>query len=176
MRTIHIAAFPAFLALFALALAAAQNATTQCQQFAGSCNGCVDYISEEGVTCVFCTSTSLCIPTTSIDEYCAPSDQSHSCSTSYYTIVFVIVICSLFCLCLGTCYLKRFRRAGDDGLLSPLLPEVARNFLWRNSLLAEGEAEWMCIICGFDNKPRNAHCNLCGTTHEFTVGECRHQS
>jgi hypothetical protein len=26
----------------------------------------------------------------------------------------------------------------------------------------------MCIICGFDNKPRNAHCIMCGTSHEFS--------
>lgn len=28
--------------------------------------------------------------------------------------------------------------------------------------------EWMCVICGFDNRPRNKHCSMCGTNHEFS--------
>jgi hypothetical protein len=27
----------------------------------------------------------------------------------------------------------------------------------------------MCIICGFDNKPRSEHCTLCGTSHQFST-------
>ena len=71
----------------------------------------------------------------------------------------------------GTCYFKRVRRndGTPDGLLAPLLPEVARNFLWRNSLVTDGELEWMCIICGFDNKPRSEYCSMCGTSHSFTL-------
>lgn len=32
-----------------------------------------------------------------------------------------------------------------------------------------GEYEWMCIICGFDNKPRSRHCLMCGTSYQFTM-------
>jgi len=41
--------------------------------------------------------------------------------------------------------------------------------IWRNSLIDEGEYEWMCVICGFDNKPRNKLCTLCGTSHDFSL-------
>ena len=29
--------------------------------------------------------------------------------------------------------------------------------------------EWMCVICGFDNKPRSKHCIMCGTTYQFSL-------
>lgn len=53
-------------------------------------------------------------------------------------------------------------------LLAPLIPSMARSFLFRNSLGVEGENEWMCIVCGFDNKPRSVHCTMCGTEHAFS--------
>jgi hypothetical protein len=31
------------------------------------------------------------------------------------------------------------------------------------------DIEWMCTICGFDNKSRSKFCHLCGTSHEFTT-------
>lgn len=147
------------------------NSTSACQENSGYCDKCVDYLSNDGVTCIYCSTSGLCVPSTNADDYCSPSEQSHTCQTDYYTIIFVVVLCSLFCLCFGTCYWKRLRRgdSSSDGLLAPLLPEVARNFLWRNSLLTDGELEWMCIICGFDNKPRNEYCNMCGTSHSFTI-------
>jgi hypothetical protein len=33
----------------------------------------------------------------------------------------------------------------------------------------QGETEWMCVICGFDNKPRSKHCIMCGTSYKFTM-------
>lgn len=33
----------------------------------------------------------------------------------------------------------------------------------------DGGKEWMCIICGFDNKPLNKFCSMCGTDHHFTL-------
>lgn len=57
-------------------------------------------------------------------------------------------------------------RNRDDplgGMLAPLL--TTREVLYRNSLT---EDEWMCIVCGFDNKPRSACCVLCGTLHTFS--------
>lgn len=169
-----------FLIIFILAasftggvVGGGDNSTTGCQQYSGSCSRCISYSSIDGTdaTCIYCSTSSICAPSTSASSYCEPSDQSHSCETNYYTIIFVVVLCSLFCLCFGTCYFKRVRRndGGQDGLLAPLLPEMARNFLWRNSLVTEGEVEWMCIICGFDNKPRDAYCSMCGTSHEFTT-------
>jgi len=54
----------------------------------------------------------------------------------------------------------------NDTLLDP---EVAASSLWRNSLFEYGEKYWMCVICGFDNKPRIRHCVLCGTEAEFSA-------
>ena len=56
-----------------------------------------------------------------------------------------------------------------QAMRSPLLPQRARQLLFRNRLFDSGEGEWMCIICGFDNKPRCAHCTMCGTSHEFSI-------
>lgn len=79
----------------------------------------------------------------------------------------------MLCLCCATCYLRRLQRLHHEELLqamlSPLLPQRARQLLFRNSLYDDGESEWMCIICGFDNKPRNSHCTMCGTSHEFSI-------
>lgn len=95
-----------------------------------------------------------------------------TCSEAYYTIIFLVILTAMLCICCGTCYLRRARNADDHlmGLFAPLLPHRAREYVFRNSLREDGELEWMCIVCGFDNKPRNKHCTLCGTTREFSDG------
>lgn len=68
-----------------------------------------------------------------------------------------------------TCYARRHYEGRTRSLFSPLLSENARQFIWRNSLLEQGEHEWMCVICGFDNKPRNKLCTLCGIDNTITM-------
>src|SRR5690554_6148494 len=89
---------------------------------------------------------------------------------SYYTIVFAIVLAALVCLCCGTCALRCVaRRMGWDraGYLRPLLGDPDRDLdeIFRDSWTMDGEEEWMCHICGFDNKPKAKECTLCGTKH-----------
>eukprot|EP00428_Durinskia_dybowskii_P074539 CAMPEP_0170414624 /NCGR_PEP_ID=MMETSP0117_2-20130122/32172_1 /TAXON_ID=400756 /ORGANISM="Durinskia baltica, Strain CSIRO CS-38" /LENGTH=182 /DNA_ID=CAMNT_0010672535 /DNA_START=361 /DNA_END=905 /DNA_ORIENTATION=+ len=63
---------------------------------------------------------------------------------------------------------RRFNAEEQNTRGGPPILDRTRNFLFRNLLLNDGTPDWMCIICGFDNKPRNAHCIMCGTAHEFS--------
>ncbi len=139
------------------------------------CNDCTDisYVNtdDQSITCIWCSDKSLCVSANSADNYCSPSDQMRSCDANYYTIIFIVVLCALFCLCCCTCYMKRYRMRGDvhSDFLSPILPSAARALLWRRSFAENGVKDWMCIICGFDNKNNNDNCSMCGTTHDFSV-------
>ena len=125
-----------------------------------SCSSCVD----SDYNCQWCNG---CRDET---DYCDSAALS-TCNEMYYTIIFISVISGMVCICCCACYMRR--RALQRGetiaeLLAPLIPSAARNFLFRNSLGVEGENEWMCIVCGFDNKPRSVHCTMCGTDHAFS--------
>lgn len=134
-------------------------AVNNCSRF-HSCSSCVDASG-----CSWCGGTSTCL--SSSDSSC--DDASNSCSSpEYIVIIFVVILVVLVCLCFGTCYWRKFRNFEED-IIAPLLPQQARNFLWRNSLQDQGESEWMCVICGFDNKPRAKHCIMCGTSYKFTM-------
>jgi hypothetical protein len=139
--------------------------SSSCSFYAG-CKSCL-----ADSACIWCTTDNKCIPTGS-SQTCS-SELMGSCDQSYFTIIFIIVLAATLCLCCTACYVRRYRR-GDNHmlqhLLSPLLPNRAREYLFRNSLDDVGEDEWMCIICGFDNKPRNTSCLMCGTSHEFSSG------
>lgn len=146
---------------------------------------CSFYMGESScynmTSCVDCVGTSLS-PTNNNCQWCAGSGQcineadtatvecpgaSTECTESYYTIIFIVVVTALGCLCFGTCCLRKIRLTDEDGnFISPLFPQFVATF--RNSY-APGEYEWMCIICGFDNKPRTEHCTLCGTSHQFST-------
>lgn len=92
-----------------------------------------------------------------------------SCEESYlYTIIFMIVISALFLMCLIAYFMRKRNLFRTEDNASPQLLDRTRNFIFRNLLLNDGSPDWMCIICGFDNKPRNAHCIMCGTAHEFS--------
>lgn len=41
--------------------------------------------------------------------------------------------------------------------------------IFRNSLQSSNEHEWMCVICGYDNRPRATDCPMCGTCKKFTI-------
>lgn len=135
-----------------------------------SCSQCVSQSTggDQGEECLWCSGSDLCVSTLTADSYCQPSDQERTCDTSYYTIIFTVVLCALFCLCCTTCYMRRFR-GGSPGDTLMTLPVIAREFLYRNSLILEGRLEWMCIICGFDNKPMSSNCIMCGTSHQFSI-------
>ena len=126
------------------------------------CSECTDVSivgDDQTVSCIWCSDKSLCVSASAADSYCAPSDQMRSCDANYYTIIFIVVLAALFCLCCCTCYMKRYRMRGDDGnFLAPLLPSAARQLLWRRSFTEDGVKDWMCIICGFDNKNANVSC------------------
>lgn len=80
----------------------------------------------------------------------------------------MVVISALFLLCLIAYFMRKRSLFRTEENNSPQLLDRTRNFLFRNLLLNDGSPDWMCIICGFDNKPRNAHCIMCGTAHEFS--------
>jgi hypothetical protein len=145
----------------------AQN-VTQCGDYQ-SCSACT---SSSEFDCSWCATDSNCIDATSNSGSCA-SQLLGTCNQTYYTIIFLIIIASLLCVCCAFCYFRRLQRLHHEetlqAMLSPLLPQRARELLFRNSKLEGGEAEWMCIICGFDNKPLNQHCTMCGTSHEFSI-------
>jgi hypothetical protein len=139
------------------------------------CDDCVGtgyYLPDESyVGCVWCEADvgpNLCVPGNELNIYCPiDSNQFSSCDTSIYTYIFIIVLSALLCLCCCTCYIRRYH-PGED-LLTPLMPSAARHFLWRYSFSKEGKQDWMCIICGFDNKTSNSKCSMCGTSHQFSI-------
>lgn len=104
------------------------------------------------------------------EQHSCDANIMGTCEESYYIIIFLVVVSGLVCLCIGACYIRKVQQSHDTRLmgrlLDPLLPNAARRYLFRNSQL---ENEWMCIICGFDNKPDSKHCTMCGTDHDFSI-------
>lgn len=140
--------------------------TSKCEKKT-NCDDCVGTFSSSS-DCIWCTETGLCEDRHT--NACANSDQKDSCSSSYYMTIFIIVIAALLFLCCASCILRRFNRRSDGTLMVPLLGSSEdRSLLFRNSLFDGGEIEWMCAICGFDNKPRKEYCDMCGTSREFTA-------
>ena len=143
--------------------------------YIGDCDSCINtgyFTSDQNfVNCVWCDADngiSVCVSETSLNVNCPDSaNQYTECGTSYYTYVCIIILSVLLCLCACTCYLRRYHSADDA--LAPMLPSAARHFLWRSSFSKEGRKDWMCIICGFDNKMANVNCIICGTSHEFSA-------
>ncbi len=138
--------------------------TTDCSALT-SCNNCIDTIG-----CTWC-SDGTCLSEETASTSCNKNDIGSTCNNQMYVIIFICVLSVLICLCCATCY---FRKVRDSNFIDTLprqlvIPASARNFIFRNSHLAEGEKEWMCIICGFDNHPRNKTCNMCGTDKKFTM-------
>lgn len=134
-----------------------------------SCTDCVGTsLSPTKNNCQWCSGNGQCINEADTATVECPG-ASTECSESYYTIIFIVVLTALGCLCFGTCCLRKIRLTDDDGnFITTLFPQfVATSSFFRNSN-APGEYEWMCIICGFDNKPRAEHCTLCGTSHQFS--------
>ena len=140
-----------------------------------TCDDCVGSVytlpDTSVIGCVWCEADegpAICVPGSELDTYCPlDSNQFQTCDTSIYTYIFIVVLAALVCLCCCTCYMRRYR-PGDD-LLTPLMPSAARHFLWRYSFSREGKQDWMCIICGFDNKTSNSKCSMCGTSHQFSI-------
>ena len=165
-----------FLKLRRLSKSGSDTKNETCESYK-SCRDCVDDADELDLDCYWCESDSSC------------SDKSGSCSEdifgecqeSYYITVFIIVSSILVCLCCAACYLRHWRsnRHHDRGLgrlVAPLVPNAARSYIFRNSFADEtGEKEWMCVICGFDNKPRSKHCTMCGTEQTFSKGYKTHK-
>jgi hypothetical protein len=83
--------------------------------------------------------------------------------------IFIIVVAALLFLCCASCILRKFNHRPDGSLLIPILGAEDRANIFRNSLFDSGEVEWMCVICGFDNKPRVKFCNMCGTSFDFSL-------
>ena len=82
-----------------------------------------------------------------------------------FTIIFLSVVGTLVLLCCSVCYCKVRSDIDGDGLL----PEQIRTLIFRNSLADQDELEWMCVICGYDNRPRTNDCPMCGTSKKFTI-------
>eukprot|EP01031_Cornospumella_fuschlensis_P030766 gene30766-37172_t len=131
-------------------------------------SSCSECVSSNVLSCDWCSSDSKCISPSHSGS--CPTEIVGTCSEAYYTIIFLVIVSVMLCMCCGLCYLRRTRQ--DEGFMrffSPMLPQSARDYIFRNSLRDEGELEWMCVICGFDNKPRTKHCIMCGTSHDFSV-------
>ena len=97
-------------------------------------------------------------------------------------MVFVIILIVVLSLCCGLLLSRKFRQQRSNtefnDLDEPLMSEQAREIFLRQSMGLNGEqmSGWMCIICGYDNKPRARHCPMCGTSHEFSDDYKSHKS
>ena len=131
-----------------------------------TCEECVGTTFSPKSGCSWCGSDEICIPDT---EECVDDDVKNTCSNEYFVVIFVIVMSALLFLCCISCLLRKYNVREDGSLRVPLLGND-RSYLFRNSLFDSGEVEWMCIICGFDNRPRSTECGMCGTSQEFCVG------
>lgn len=132
----------------------------------GNCNDCIGTFSTNS-NCYWCSSEGECISKSNDKSTCPEEDQQDSCDTPYYTIIFILVLGFLVCICLISCFFRewnRRRRDGDMSLRNPLLGRN-RSEVLRNSI---SDGEWMCVICGFDNTKAKLHCVMCGTTQDFT--------
>jgi hypothetical protein len=132
-----------------------------------NCDECVGTLADT-TSCSWCTSSSTCVPSDTTTCH----DLQDTCDTSYYLTIFVIIIASLIFLCCIACLLRRINRSrgrdDENSFYSPLLGRMDRSTSSSRHQQDE-EVEWMCTICGFDNKIRNKFCHLCGTSHEFTT-------
>lgn len=134
-----------------------------------SCENCVgSTFNPASGNCKWCSSSSVCLAYDDNDSPCP--NEIDECQDSYYTVIFIVVLSALFCLCCGTCCLHKVNLHGDDGSVwSPSFPQFLENttaYLFRSSIANENE--WMCIICGFDNNPKVEYCVMCGTSHQFS--------
>jgi hypothetical protein len=130
-----------------------------------SCEDCVGTTFSPNSGCVWCGTNEACQPDS---LSCSDGDDKNTCSNEYFVVIFVIVMSALLFLCCISCLLRKYNVREDGSLRVPLLGND-RNYLFRNSLFDSGEAEWMCIMCGFDNRPRNKDCSMCGTSQDFCV-------
>jgi hypothetical protein len=137
--------------------------TSKCEEYT-NCNDCVGTLSNSN-DCVWCTSSALCLDDNSPD--CKSSDLKDSCESTYYITIFIVVVASIIFLCCAACLIRRLRR--DNGALYVPLMSTDNSFIFRNSLKNLGEEEWMCSICGYDNRPRIQYCDMCGTSYEFNA-------
>lgn len=133
---------------------------TTCSQLT-NCNACSNFLP---LDCTWCSTTKDCVSSGSKSGACA-AQLMGSCSDSYYSIIFIVIITVMLCICCLTCYLRRMSTRHDmSGLLSPLLSGNAHR-----AMFEDRTGEWMCVICGFDNKGRSKDCILCGTSHQFSL-------
>lgn len=167
LHTCHFSSIDVMFAdtLFQNFLGASANATG-CGDYK-TCSPCVHSTDYD---CSWCTTDKICIPKGHRSGTCS-TELFGTCDDAYYTIVFLVVLGTLLCVCCLVCYMRR--RGNPDGnmsnIFSPLLSQRARHALFRNSLIEGNELEWMCVICGFDNKPRSKDCTMCGTSHQFSL-------
>lgn len=129
------------------------------------CSECVGAFSTS-TSCVWCSSSKECLSKSTADSYCLPDDQTGKCEASYYTIIFIIILGLLICICVISCFLRewnRQRREATAGLRRPLLTRTRYEVLKD----VEAEEDWMCVICGFDNLKGSTACTMCGTSQNF---------
>jgi hypothetical protein len=131
--------------------------STSCKDYS-SCTSCINTGE-----CSWCPSSLNCVSISSISDCSSEIDMV--CDSDYTTIIFIIILSAVIFLFCGTCFLRRYHHIRNLDILDPLLPND--KFKWRTSL-NDGEIEWMCVICGFDNKFQNKDCTLCGTPQEFS--------
>lgn len=141
----------------------AVSSNVTCPEY-GTCSDCVKQSD-----CVWCSNSEICTSSTTSTSNCAQTETLNTCNQNIYTIIFLTVIAVLTIICCAGCYYHKCYASNSQVMRSPILPGSARHFLFRNSLLGDGMIEWMCVICGFDNHPRSKHCNMCGTSHEFST-------
>lgn len=129
-----------------------------------SCYDCVGLFAEDG-DCYWCPGAGVCESSQRTDN-CNGGEHKTTCTDNTYTVIFLSVFGILLLLCCTVCYCKVKHRENDG---SPLLPEQIRGLIFRNSLADLNEVEWMCVICGYDNRPRANDCPMCGTSKKFTI-------
>eukprot|EP01033_Poteriospumella_lacustris_P010601 gene10602-7545_t len=131
---------------------------TQCSQLS-SCSSCTSIAT---LDCSWCATTKNCVSSSSSKAGACSAQLIGGCSDSYYTIIFLILLISMMCICCATCY---WRRTYGQNEASELTSPLVNN---RHAILGDRTGEWVCVICGFDNNARSSYCILCGETHQFS--------
>ena len=138
-----------------------------CSNFT-SCTECLGTtLSPTHYDCKWCADDAECVDKSSNEECHGSSTQ---CQDSYYTIIFVVVVTSLVCLCFGACCFRKCGLRDENGNFRflNLCPILAKSSFFNNNA-SSAEQEWMCIICGFDNNSKSEYCTMCGTSHQFSI-------
>lgn len=148
----------------------------KCEDYT-TCSNCIGNFNaylrnnNDNLECYWCSDKNICSTnnsTSSCFHVCNDNDDNTSgnSTSDMYTLIFIIGVIVFSCGGCAVCYITR--KSNSVGrmreLISPLLRSRAKDEIFKD----DESDEWMCAICGFDNKLRNIYCIMCGTDQKFT--------